>query len=92
MYISNNVQAAAGAYAVNTARPARRAGQALPVTFKDEVQLSSEAQSFRSMLHDLKGMEEVRQDKVDFYTRAIETGNYDVSAANIASRMLMSRF
>lgn len=92
MYISNNVQAVAGAYAMNTANPARRAGQAASVTFRDEVHLSSEAQSFRSMLHELKGMEDVRQDKVDFYTRAIESGTYDVSAANIASRMIMNRF
>jgi anti-sigma28 factor (negative regulator of flagellin synthesis) len=44
------------------------------------------------MLQELKGMGEVRQDKVDFYTSAIESGNYDVPSANIASRMLSSRF
>lgn len=94
MYISSNVQAVAGAYAVNTASPARRASQGQPASasFRDEVHLSSEAQSFRGMLHDLKGMEDVRRDKVEFYTQAIEHGTYDVSAANIASRMLMSRF
>lgn len=92
MYINNNVQSIAGAYAINASPSARRTGAAAPASFRDEVHLSREAQSFQSMLQELKGMGEVRQDKVDFYTSAIESGNYDVPSANIASRMLSSRF
>ncbi|MBQ7479147.1 MAG: flagellar biosynthesis anti-sigma factor FlgM [Selenomonadaceae bacterium] len=92
MYINNNIQSIAGAYAMNKTAPAKRSNEAGMASFRDEVHLSSEAQTFRSMLQDLKGMDDVRQDKVDFYTAAIESGNYDVSAANIASRMLTNRF
>lgn len=92
VYINNNIQSLAGAYAVNTASSAKRPRAQEQVSFRDEVHLSSEAQSFRSMLQELKNMDDVRQDKVDFYTAAIEGGNYDVSAANIASRMLANRF
>ncbi|MBR3457187.1 MAG: flagellar biosynthesis anti-sigma factor FlgM [Selenomonadaceae bacterium] len=92
MYINNNVQSIAGAYALNSATPAKRTSTAAPASFKDEVHLSSEAQSFHEMLKELKGMDDVRQDKVDFYTAAIENGSYDVSAANIASRMMSLRF
>ena len=92
MYINNSVQSIAGTYALNTAAPAKRGSAAAPASFRDQVHLSSEAQAFRGMLQDLKGMDDVRQDKVDFYTAAIESGSYDVSAANIASRMMLSRF
>ena len=92
MYINNSIQSIAGTYAMNSTAPARRTPAAGMPSFRDEVHLSNEAQTFRGMLQELKGMDDVRQDKVDFYTAAIENGSYDVSAANIASRMLMSHF
>ena len=92
MYINSNVQSIAGAYAINSTSSARRTSAPAQASFRDEVQISKEAQSFREMLGKLKGMDEVRQDKVDFYTAAVESGSYDVSAANIASRMMASRF
>ena len=93
MHINNNIQAIAGAYQVNsTGSLKRKAAPEEKSVAKDEVQLSSEAQSFSSMLQKLKGMDDVRQDKVDFYTKAIENGEYDVPAANIASKMLTNRY
>jgi len=92
MYINNSIQSIAGTYAMNNTAPARRTTAAGAPSFRDEVHLSSEAQTFNDMMKELKGMDDVRQDKVDFYTAAIENGSYDVPAANIASRMLTSRF
>jgi flagellar biosynthesis anti-sigma factor FlgM len=93
MIINNNLQGIVGAYQVNSNNAGKRVqGQNSP-SFKDEVRLSQSAETFRSAMKKLKNMGEVevREDKVSFYTNAIESGNYSVSAANIASKMLMTR-
>ena len=43
------------------------------------------------MLQKLREEPEVRQDKVDYYSKAIADGTYQVSAENIAAAMLGQR-
>lgn len=88
MIIGNNVQAVAGAYAVNQNRNVRRSEPQSAVTPRDEIVISREGQSFSSMLKEIKGEDTVRQDKVDYYTQAIRSGQYNVSASDIAGKML----
>ena len=92
MIINNNLQAIAGAYQLNAKNPAKRAQAKNAPSFKDEVHLSSNAQNMSSAVKNLKNMSDVRADKVEFFTNAIESGNYNVPAANIASKMLSIRF
>jgi len=92
MIINNNLQAIAGAYQLNAKSPAKRVDAKAPTSFRDEVQLSANAQTAGSAVKKLKGMSDVRLDKVEFYTNAIESGNYNVPAANIASKMISARF
>lgn len=91
MIINSNLQGVVGAYQVNSASSAKRVQNKAPLSFKDEVQLSQSAETFRSAMKKLQNVSEVREDKVAFYTNAIESGNYNVTAANIASKMLMTR-
>lgn len=91
MIINNNLQGIVGAYQVNSKNAGKRVQGQSSLSFKDEVHLSQSAESFRSAMKKLNNTSEVREDKVSFYTNAIESGNYNVSAANIASKMLMTR-
>jgi flagellar biosynthesis anti-sigma factor FlgM len=92
MIINNNLQAIAGAYQLNQKNSAKRVQNQNSLSFKDEVKLSESAESFRSAMKKMQNIDEVRPDKVAFYTQAIESGNYNVSAANIASKMLSVGF
>ncbi|MBP3722932.1 MAG: flagellar biosynthesis anti-sigma factor FlgM [Selenomonadaceae bacterium] len=92
MIINNNLQAIAGAYQLNQKNSPKRMQNQSSLSFKDEVQLSKSAESFRSVMKKMQNIGEVREDKVAFYTNAIESGNYNVSAANIASKMLTAGF
>ena len=91
MIINSNLQGIVGAYQVNSLSSGKRAQSKASISFKDEVQLSQSAETFRSAMKKLQNTDEVRDDKVSFYTKAIENGTYNVSAANIASKMLMTR-
>jgi len=53
---------------------------------------SKEAQSFSEMLNKLKGTSEVREDKVRQLQEQISSGQYFVSAQDIAARLLTNRF
>ena len=88
MVINNNVQAIAGAYAVNQNRGARTGSAQGAAQFKDQVAISKEGQSFSSMLKELRGDDEIRQDKVDFYAEAIRNGSYSVSGRDIAEKII----
>lgn len=92
MIINNNLQAIAGAYQLNQKNSPRRMQNQNSLSFKDEVRLSNSAESFRSAMKKMQNIDDVRQDKVAFYTNEIENGNYNVSAANIASKMLSVGF
>ena len=53
---------------------------------------SKEAQSFSDLLNKLKGVSEVREDKVSRIQEQISSGQYFVSAQDIAARLLTNRF
>ena len=88
MIIGNNVQAVAGAYAVNQNRNMRRNEVQSAAAPRDEIVISQEGQSFSSMLKELKLEDTVRPDVVDSYKQAIQNGEYSVPAADIAGKML----
>ena len=93
MIINNNVQAIAGAYAMNQSAGTRRSvGAQKPQEFKDEVNISTQGQSFSAMMKELKDTPDVRMDKVAFFKNAIAGGNYNVSGEDIAEKMLSARF
>ena len=54
--------------------------------------LSKEAQSFSEMLKKLKGTSEVRADKVNEIQQKISSGEYSVSADNLALSLLTNRY
>jgi flagellar biosynthesis anti-sigma factor FlgM len=78
----------AGTYALNQNRNVRRSAEPGATSFRDELVISKEAQDFGSMLKKLKAMDDVRPEKVDFYTKAIQSGRYNVPSADIADKML----
>ena len=57
-------------------------------SFKDELFISKEAQSFSDMLSELKSMDEVRPDRVEALSRQMAGGMYEVNAENVAASML----
>ena len=61
-------------------------------SFKDEMIISKEAQTFKDMLKKLQGESEIRQEKVDEYSRRIEEGSYDIESENIAASIIANRF
>ncbi len=91
----NNVNSPANIYSSNAViatRYANSATAARNVQKRDEIMLSSTAQTFSDMLKKLQGESEVRQDKVDEFEQKIASGNYDVKSENIAASILLSRF
>ena len=52
-------------------------------SFKDEMIISKDAQSFKDMLKKLQGESEVRQEKVDVY---------DIESENIAASIIANHF
>ena len=92
MIINNYVQTVAGSYAMNQPSSMKRTEAQSAVYPRDSFVPSSEGQSFKGMLQELKGMDEVRMDKVESLQQAIANGSYNVSSSDIADAMLMSRF
>ncbi len=93
MYI-NNVNPAAGYYSSTSNAASRYAAASAvgSVQKKDELTLSSQAQSFQDILQKLRKENEVRQSKVDEFTQKIASGDYKVSSSDIALSLLASRF
>jgi len=90
--IVNNVNSAANLYSAGATRYVSSVLASRGVQRKDELTLSNQAQSFKDMLQKLHSESEVRQDKVDELTQKISSGNYNVSAENIAASILSVRF
>ena len=93
--IVNNVNPMANIYSSNalvSTRYANAATAARNVQKRDQLSLSSEAQSFSEILKKLRGESEVRQDKVAEFEQKISSGNYHVESADIAASLLLSRF
>lgn len=55
---------------------------------KDQVVLSSQAQEFAQTLQKIKNMPEVREDKVQEISERIHSGNYNISAQDVAEKMV----
>ncbi len=94
MYVSNNsaLQSLASLYANDHVKSVKKAQQAEGTSFKDELVLSQEAQSFSDMLSELKTMDEVRQDKVAELGQQMDSGRYRADAGDIADSILKMQF
>ena len=93
--VQGSVQSLYGAYAANEAFSAAQAkDRRQPVCqHKDAVVLSQEGRTFGEIFNRLKADGgKVREDKVAFYEKQIESGNYNVAALDIADRMINQRF
>ena len=94
MYVSNNsaLQALASLYNNEQVKGARRTQQPEGTSFKDELVLSQEAQSFSDMLSELKTMDEVRDDKVQALAQEIKSGSYEPDVSAVAERIMNLQF
>ncbi len=93
MIINGHLQAIAGVYAANASSGVKRGtGIERSAAPRDEVTISSEAQSFNDMLKELRGMDETRRQRVSELSAQIEDGSYHVESSNIAASMLNIRF
>ena len=91
MIINNNVHAFSNLYATNLNRQSENINRNQK-SFRDEMIISQEAQSFKDMLRKIQSESEIRQDKVEEYSRMIEEGSYSVESENIAAGILMNIF
>ena len=82
-YYSNSVTATRYAGGVSYVRGAQKSDAFTP---------SREAQSFSEMLNKLKSTSEIREDRVNELQQQIASGQYNVSSADIAASLLMSRY
>ena len=92
MIINGNVQAVAGAYSVSSSGSVKRAASVQAMQKSDEVHLSSEGQSFSSMLQKLQSMDDVRGSRVQDLSAQMANGSYNVPSENIAASLLGVRF
>jgi len=91
--IVNNVNSSSNYYSnVAAARYANPASYVRGVQKSDAFTPSKEAQSFSEMLNKLKGVSDVREDKVSDIQAKIASGQYFVSAQDIATSILANRF
>lgn len=93
MVINTTIQGINSIYAASgSVKRAVRAQEKSDVA-RDEIQLSSQAQSFSAALSKLQANKNaVRQDKVAYYESLISSGNYSVDSKDLAAKMLQSRF
>ena len=82
-YYSNSVTATRYANAASYVRGAQKSDAFTP---------SKEAQSFSEMLNKLKNTSEVREDRVSELQQRIASGQYFVSAADVATSLLTNRY
>lgn len=97
MIINNSIpNTVAGVYASRHTLSTQQSAQTEKVSAassKDEIVLSSQAQSFSNTLqklHDMSGT--VRQDKIVQYENQLAAGNYEVDAQDLADKLLQLRF
>ena len=91
--IVNNVNSSTNYYSnVAATRYTNSIGYVPSVQKSDAFTPSKEAQSFSEMLNKLKGVSEVREDKVSDIQAKIASGQYFVSAQDIAASLLTNRF
>ena len=91
--IVNNVNSSTNYYSnVAATRYANSIGYVRGVQKNDAFTPSREAQSFSDLLNKLKSTSEVREDKVSEIQQKISSGQYFVSAQDIATSILANRF
>lgn len=91
--IVNNVNSSTNYYSnVAATRYTNSIGYVRGVQKSDAFTPSKEAQSFSEMLNKLKGVSDVREDKVSDIQAKIASGQYFVSAQDIAASILTNRF
>ena len=91
--IVNNVNSSSNYYSnVAAARYTNSIGYVRGAQKSDAFIPSKEAQSFSEMLNKLKNTPEVREDKVRELQAKIASGQYFVSARDVAESILNSRF
>ena len=91
--IVNNVNSSTNYYSnVAATRYSNSIGYVRGVQKSDAFTPSKEAQSFSEMLNKLKGVSDVREDKVSDIQAKIASGQYFVSAQDIAASILANRF
>ena len=92
--IINNLNSISSLYTSNAVAATKKSDNASKKvrSFQDEMLISNEAQVFKTMIKKLHNTSDVRQDKIEEYSRKIEEGSYDVKAENIAASILMNRF
>ena len=59
---------------------------------RDALELSGEAQSFGDILQQLRGMSDVRKERVAEVSARVENGSYAPASAEIAAKMLAMRY
>ena len=92
--IVNSVKSSATLYSSNvaTSRYVGATANVRGARKSDEFTPSAEAQTFSEMLNQLKNTAEVRQDRVNELEQKISSGQYAISAENIAASLLNNRF
>ena len=88
MLINNSVGSLSSLYQTGTLNSSRSTRTQKVRSFKDEMALSTEAQTFSDMLKKLRQANEVRQDKVDEYSAMFSNGSYYTSSDAIAASIL----
>ncbi len=92
MLISNHaVSAVSRLYAGSAAGGTRRVDAAGAVQRPDALELSGEVQSFGDILQKLRGMDDVRPERVNALAHAAN-GSYAPAASDIAAKMLAMRY
>ena len=88
MPINNSVNSLSNLYQANSFSIARQSRTQAARSFRDEMMLSAETQTFNDMLRRLRRSSDVRQDKVDEYSARIADGSYFASSTDIAAGIL----
>ncbi len=94
MIINNSIQSGVtGVYAAQQPSVHKAAGTSTAVEGKDEIVLSSQAQSFSTALQKLRDTSsDIRSDQVVFYENQIAAGSYNVDSQALAAKMLQARY
>lgn len=90
---SKQIQSIMKAYTdQNKVSQSQKAQSASPVSKKDEVILSSQAQEVGQLYQAIRALPEVREDRVREISAKIAQGTYDVDAQAVAEKMLARTF
>jgi len=72
----------------NQVKSSSKTGKTSTAQGKDEFILSSSAQEFSQIFNTIKGISDVRPEKVTEFSEKIDAGTYKVDAKSVAEKML----